>query len=146
MFKLSPASHQGQGDTRLTLTSSVVQNSKYSYIILVSDWDCLIFFRVFVLYCTKTLWLPYIYIYIYVCVCVFVCGAEGDFSIHTGWFRATEHSLVSRLFRTTIDPCPIIFLYYPSICLNKNTVRFNCRSSFFADYSSSPWHQDWLWC
>jgi hypothetical protein len=42
------AYRQGQGDTRLTLTSSVIPNS--NYVIMVSDWNCLKYFCVF-LYC-----------------------------------------------------------------------------------------------
>jgi hypothetical protein len=42
------ADRQGQGDTRLTLTPSVISNSKY--VIMVSDWNCLKYFCVF-LYC-----------------------------------------------------------------------------------------------
>jgi hypothetical protein len=42
-----PASHQTL-DTRLTLTSYVIPNSKY--VIMVSDWNCLKYFCVF-LYC-----------------------------------------------------------------------------------------------
>jgi hypothetical protein len=38
---------QGQGDTRLTLTPSVIPNS--NYVIMVSDWNCKIFLLVFVL-------------------------------------------------------------------------------------------------
>jgi hypothetical protein len=59
MFKVSPASlqtfidktkcvpedRQGQGDTRLTLTPSVIPNS--NYVIMVSDWNCLKCFCVF---------------------------------------------------------------------------------------------------
>jgi hypothetical protein len=48
MFKVSRASLQGQGDTRLTLTPSVIPNS--NYLIMVSDLNCLKYFRVF-LYC-----------------------------------------------------------------------------------------------
>jgi hypothetical protein len=48
MFKVSPADHQGQGDTRLTLTPSVIPNS--NYVIMVSDLNCLNFFACF-LYC-----------------------------------------------------------------------------------------------
>jgi hypothetical protein len=33
------ADRQGQGDTRLTLTPSVIPNS--NYIMMVSDWNCL---------------------------------------------------------------------------------------------------------
>jgi hypothetical protein len=39
---------QGQGDTRLTLTPSVIPNS--NYVITVSGWNCLEYFCVF-LYC-----------------------------------------------------------------------------------------------
>jgi hypothetical protein len=39
------ADRQGQGDTRLTLMSSVIPNS--NYIIMVSDWNCLKYFCVF---------------------------------------------------------------------------------------------------
>jgi hypothetical protein len=45
MFKVSPADHQGQGDTRLTLTPSVIPNS--NYVIIVSDWNCLKYFCLF---------------------------------------------------------------------------------------------------
>jgi hypothetical protein len=39
------ADRQGQGDTRLTLTPSVIHNSKY--VIMVSDLNCLKYFCVF---------------------------------------------------------------------------------------------------
>jgi hypothetical protein len=42
------ADRQGQGDTRLTLTPSVIPNS--NYVIMVSDWNCLKYFTCF-LYC-----------------------------------------------------------------------------------------------
>jgi hypothetical protein len=42
------ADHQGQGDTRLTLTPSVIPNS--NYVIMVSDWNWLKYICVF-LYC-----------------------------------------------------------------------------------------------
>jgi hypothetical protein len=42
------ADSQGQGDTRLTLTPSVIPNS--NYVIMVSDWNCLRYFCMF-LYC-----------------------------------------------------------------------------------------------
>jgi hypothetical protein len=45
MFILSPASLQGQGDTRLTLTPSVIPAS--NYVIMVSDWNCLKYFCMF---------------------------------------------------------------------------------------------------
>jgi hypothetical protein len=59
MFKVSLASlqtfidclaadRQGQGDTSLTLTPSVIPNS--NYVIIVSEWNCLKYFCVF-LYC-----------------------------------------------------------------------------------------------
>jgi hypothetical protein len=38
-FKMSAADRQGQADTRLTLTPSVIPNS--NYVIMVSDWNCL---------------------------------------------------------------------------------------------------------
>jgi hypothetical protein len=44
------ADRQGQGDTRLTLTPSVIPNS--NYVIMVSDWNCLKYFCVFV-YCNR---------------------------------------------------------------------------------------------
>jgi hypothetical protein len=45
MFKVSPADRQGQGDTRLTLMSSVIPNS--NYVIMVSDWKCSKYFCMF---------------------------------------------------------------------------------------------------
>jgi hypothetical protein len=54
MFKLSPASlqtfidRQGQRNTTLTLTPSVIPN--YNCVIMVSDWNCLKYFSVF-FYC-----------------------------------------------------------------------------------------------
>jgi hypothetical protein len=39
------ADRQGQGDTRLTLTPSVIPNS--NYVIMVSVWNCLKYFGVF---------------------------------------------------------------------------------------------------
>jgi hypothetical protein len=39
------ADRQGQGDTRITLTPSVIPNS--NYVIMVSDWNCLKYFCVF---------------------------------------------------------------------------------------------------
>jgi hypothetical protein len=44
-FDCLAADRQGQGDTRLTLTPSVILNSKY--VIVVSDWNCLKYFCVF---------------------------------------------------------------------------------------------------
>jgi hypothetical protein len=43
------AGHQGKGDTRLTLSPSVIPNS--NYVIVVSDWNCLKYFCVCFLYC-----------------------------------------------------------------------------------------------
>jgi hypothetical protein len=43
------ADRQGQGDTRLTLTPSVIRNS--NYVITVSGWKCLKYFCVFFWYC-----------------------------------------------------------------------------------------------
>jgi hypothetical protein len=52
MFKVSPRVSRHllsrQGDTRLTLTPSIIPNSKY--VIMISDWNCLKYFCVF-LYC-----------------------------------------------------------------------------------------------
>jgi hypothetical protein len=53
MFEVSPALLQTadrmvQGDTRLTLTPSVIPSS--NYVIVVNDWNCLKYFCVF-LYC-----------------------------------------------------------------------------------------------
>jgi hypothetical protein len=52
------ADRQGQGDTRLTLTPSVIPNS--NYVIMVSDWNCLKYFCVFfctvLIRCTETFW------------------------------------------------------------------------------------------
>jgi hypothetical protein len=45
MFKVSPASLRTFFDTRLTLTPSVIPNS--NYVIMVSDWNCLKYFCVF---------------------------------------------------------------------------------------------------
>jgi hypothetical protein len=54
------ADRQDQGDTRLTLTPSVIPNS--NYVIMVSDWSCLKYFlRVFctvIIRCTETFWSP----------------------------------------------------------------------------------------
>jgi hypothetical protein len=47
LFKVSPASLQGQWNTRRTLTTPVIPNS--NYVIMVSDRDCLKYFCVFVL-------------------------------------------------------------------------------------------------
>jgi hypothetical protein len=44
------ADRQGQRDTRLTLTPSVIPNS--NYVIMVSDWNCLKYFYMF-LYCNR---------------------------------------------------------------------------------------------
>jgi hypothetical protein len=44
------ADRQGQGDTRLTLMPSVIPNS--NYIFMVSDWNCLNYFCVY-LYCNN---------------------------------------------------------------------------------------------
>jgi hypothetical protein len=43
------ADRQGQGDTRLTLTPSVIPNSNYYYVTMVSDLNCLKYFCVFIL-------------------------------------------------------------------------------------------------
>jgi hypothetical protein len=55
------ADRQGQGDTRLTLTPSLIPNS--NYVIMVSDWNCLKYFCVFflcivIIRCTQTFWSP----------------------------------------------------------------------------------------
>jgi hypothetical protein len=52
MFKVSPASLQTFTDTRLTLTPSVLPNS--NYVIVVSEWNCLKYFCVFVWTSPKT--------------------------------------------------------------------------------------------
>jgi hypothetical protein len=55
------ADRQGQGDTRLTLSPSVISNS--NYVIMVSDWNCLKY-CIFACFCTvivrstETFWLP----------------------------------------------------------------------------------------
>jgi hypothetical protein len=57
------ADRQGQGDTRLTLTPSVIPNS--NYVIVVSDWNCLkCFFAFFavIIRCTETFWSPCRYV------------------------------------------------------------------------------------
>ena len=44
--------HQGQGDTRLTLTPSVIPNSKY--VTMVGDWNCLKYcIFAYYLYCNR---------------------------------------------------------------------------------------------
>jgi hypothetical protein len=48
MFKVSPASLQDQGDTRLTLTLSVIPNS--NYVTMVSDRNFLKYFCEFLYY------------------------------------------------------------------------------------------------
>jgi hypothetical protein len=53
------ADRQGQGDTRLTLTPSVITNSKYAT--MVSDWNCLkcfVCFCIVFIRCTETFWSP----------------------------------------------------------------------------------------
>jgi hypothetical protein len=64
------ADRQGQGDTRLILTPSVIPNSNYA--IMVSDWNCLKYFCVFfftvIIRCTETFWSPCMCIYIYICI------------------------------------------------------------------------------
>jgi hypothetical protein len=50
VFKMSPASLQTFIGTRLTLTPSVIPNS--NYVIMVTDWNCLKYFCVF-LYCNN---------------------------------------------------------------------------------------------
>jgi hypothetical protein len=52
------ADRQGQGDTRHTLTPSVIPN--YGYVVTISDWNCLKYFCVFfctvIIRCTETFW------------------------------------------------------------------------------------------
>jgi hypothetical protein len=52
------ADRQGHGDTRLTLTPSVIAYS--NYVIMVSDWNCLKYFCVFfctlIIRCTEAFW------------------------------------------------------------------------------------------
>jgi hypothetical protein len=71
MFKLSPASLQTFIDTRPTLTPSVVPNS--NYVIMVSDWNGLKYFCVFlctvIIRCTETFWSSCICQYQYVTQC-----------------------------------------------------------------------------
>jgi hypothetical protein len=53
------AYRQGQGDTRLTITSSVIPNS--NYVIMVSDSNCLKYFCVFctvIIRCHRDFWSP----------------------------------------------------------------------------------------
>jgi hypothetical protein len=54
------ADRQGQGDTRLTLTPSVIPKS--NNVIMVSDWNCLKYFCVIfctvIIRCTETFWSP----------------------------------------------------------------------------------------
>jgi hypothetical protein len=61
MFKVSPASLQTFIDTRLTLTPSVIPNS--NYVIMVSNWNCLKYFYVF-LYCNHQVHRDFITLYI----------------------------------------------------------------------------------
>jgi hypothetical protein len=92
MFKVSPASHQifidplaerqDQEDTGLTLTPSVIPNS--NYVIMVSDWNCLKYFCMF-LYCNhmvhrdflitlyRTHTCTHTHTHILICVWVHVC-------------------------------------------------------------------------
>jgi hypothetical protein len=58
------ADRQGQGETRFTLTPSVIPNS--NYVIMVSDWKCLkyicvFFFCTVIIRCTETFWSPCIW-------------------------------------------------------------------------------------
>jgi hypothetical protein len=65
------ADRQGQGDTRLTLTPSFIPNS--NYVIMVSDWNCLKYFCVF-MYCNHQVhrdFLITLYIYIYIYLPIF---------------------------------------------------------------------------
>jgi hypothetical protein len=52
------ADRQGQGDTRLTLTPSVILNS--NHVFMVNDWNCFKYFWVFfgavIIRCTDTFW------------------------------------------------------------------------------------------
>jgi hypothetical protein len=54
------ADRQGQGDTRLSLTPSVILT--FNYVIMVSDWNCLKYFFWFfctvIIRCTETFWSP----------------------------------------------------------------------------------------
>jgi hypothetical protein len=55
-FDCLAADLQGQGDTRLTLTPSVIPNS--NYVIMVSDWNCLKYFCIVIIRCIETFWSP----------------------------------------------------------------------------------------
>jgi hypothetical protein len=52
------ADRQGQGDTGLILTPSVIPNS--NYVVMVSDWNCLkhfcMFFCTLIIRCTEIFW------------------------------------------------------------------------------------------
>jgi hypothetical protein len=50
------ADRQGQGDTELTPTPSVIPNSHY--VIMVSDWNCLKYFCVFLYWWIENFWSP----------------------------------------------------------------------------------------
>jgi hypothetical protein len=71
MSKVSPASLQTFLDTRLTLTPSVISNS--NYVIMVSDWNCLKYFCVF-LYCNHQVHRVFlITLYVFCIQGVFMC-------------------------------------------------------------------------
>jgi hypothetical protein len=70
------ADRQGQGDTRLILTPSVIPNS--NYVIVVSDWNCLKHFCVF-LYCNRQAHRFYIYLNYKrkLCMVGWTCSTHG---------------------------------------------------------------------
>jgi hypothetical protein len=62
------ADRQGQGNTRPTLTPYVIPNS--NYVIMVSDWNCLKYFCIF-LYCNQQVHRDFfisLYVYMYILV------------------------------------------------------------------------------
>jgi hypothetical protein len=67
------ADHQGQGDIRLTLTPSVIPNS--NYVNMVSDWNCLKYFCVF-LHCNHRVRRDFlITVYNIGCRAIYISGA-----------------------------------------------------------------------
>jgi hypothetical protein len=78
MFKAWQANRQGQGNTRLTLTPSVIPNS--NYVVMESEWNCLKYFYVF-LYCNRQVHMEFL-------VALYYCLKPAE--MREGWWNVKD--------------------------------------------------------
>jgi hypothetical protein len=131
------ADRQGQGDTGLILTSSVIPNS--NYVIMISDWNCLkyfcmVFFMV-IIRCIETFWSPVFYFrllcYWQYCLqwshCVpSTCGAIKLFLSCISFSVFTFQSCFAQLLRGVGSFCRVWFACIQHEFQFKNQRRNKC--------------------